>query len=58
MKEIYEYKVFQAPTVEQNISVLNSMLEAIHEHGWEPVEVNVENMYVLAKRKKENILND
>lgn len=57
-RAIYEFKVFQAPTDKKNVSVINSLLETIHEHGWEAVEVNVEKMYIVAKRKKFTILND
>ena len=55
---MYEYKIFQAPTKDPNLKVLNALLESLADHGWEPVEVNLEQMHVLAKRKKDETLHD
>ena len=58
---MYEYKIFHAEpqrTLEADITVLNSLLESLSRLGWEPVEVNLEQMHVLAKRKKNETLHD
>jgi len=55
---MYEYKIFEAPTKERNITVLNALLESLCDHGWEPVEVDTELMQILAKRLKNETLLD
>ncbi len=51
---MYEYKIFESPSY--SIAAMNTMLEELAQKGWEPVQVNVDLMQVLAKRPK--TLND
>lgn len=56
---MYEYKIFHAgSSMEADITVLNSLLESLSRQGWEPVEVNLWMMIVVAKRKKNETLHD
>jgi len=58
---MYEHKIFHAGSnidSESAVVVINNLLEAISRLGWEPVDVNLEKMYVLAKRKKDETLHD
>jgi len=51
---MYEYKIFEAENY--SLTAINTLLEEISQKGWEPVQVDIERMQILAKRPK--TLND